>query len=298
MKTCSVILLYLLQFNITNAQAPDYFADDPEWFQTTTCNWNNCIEYNNFVYYIDGDSTVNNVVYHKIYQRGEVTAYPLSQGQTCGAAYTYVEFKTLLRQDSLEVYQYENGGPEELLYSFDLNVGDTLPQTANLWSTTTVVDSIEMLTINGTSRKKFYVSSADIFASFMIEGIGANTGLLERMDAIFECGHNLNCYRVNGQIELGGSCFFDVSVSEIDVQNDLEVFPNPASDVITITTASNHAIRSVRVVQMNGDISQEINFNQQEQETEIPIEFLENGMYLLQINLINGQQVNKKILKL
>lgn len=298
MKTIYLTLLTFLAFNYLNAQTPDYFADNPEWLQSSSCNWTGCIENKDFVYFLDGDSVLNNITYHKVYIHGKMTPFPMGQGQPCPPEFTFYNFVTLLRQDSLRIYEYNAiEATDTLLYDFNLNIGDTLPRTNNLWSTTSVVDSVDTVIINGTNRKKFYISGPDMVAYEMIEGIGANTGLLEQMDQLLDCGYGLSCFKVNGTIEIGSGCNFEVSLNELDLLPKVMLYPNPVDDFVRISSESNHLIRSIQILKTDGSVTNEFLFDGSIDEIEIPIEFLERGFYFLRLNYVNDQYLSKKFLK-
>ncbi len=95
----------------------------------------------------------------------------------CDNDHTFDEFFTLIRQDSLKMYTH-NGQQEELLYDFNLEVGDTLPQTNHIMDIITV-DSIYNIQVMDSYRKIYKLKGDYIFDNILIEGIGFDGGPFE-----------------------------------------------------------------------------------------------------------------------
>ena len=81
------------------------------------------------------------------------------------------------------------------------------------------------------------------------------------------------------------------SLSE-EVQDGIKIYPNPASTELYIDlTGSNHQIEHLRIVSINGKVqiqSRKADF--------INISTLSEGVYILQIELAGGAQINKRVL--
>ena len=105
MKLLLTILLIFTTL-LLSAQTPDYFSDNPKWRQRSSCAIPYpCIEDQEFVYYLNGDSIVDNFTYKKVYKRGELTRYPLAEPPSpCFGSWTFDQFHTLLRQDEKRIY--------------------------------------------------------------------------------------------------------------------------------------------------------------------------------------------------
>ena len=86
------------------------------------------------------------------------------------------------------------GSAEELLYDFDLNVGDTLPISRVNFMTDLVVDSLDSVYVGDAWRRRMFFNGQ---SSYLVEGIGHNLGFLESIPPMLECGHNLICYSLN-----------------------------------------------------------------------------------------------------
>ena len=148
-----------------------------------------------FKYHIDGDTTINNLKYFKLYKTG-VAYYdkPL---------YIYKLYIGAIRDaDNKFFFVDKKKTSEVLLYDFNLKAGDTIhtaiANNETIFSINTLLDG----------RKVFHLSFSLICSQrYIIEGIGNDGGLLEDqpcvhvgMEAYF-----LVCYSENGNLIYHGS---------------------------------------------------------------------------------------------
>ena len=176
MKKLFILALLVLAFS-SKAQVNDYFTDNPVW--RIEQYWGGampCLEIHNYVYYLNGDSVVNGYTYKKVFLRGENEYHwmdPPPAG-SCTGSYFYNYFHTLIRQDSLKVYIHEDNY-DHLLYDFDLSVGDTLPETYNVYEDDIVVTGIDSILVKASYRKIFTLVFPNMVTALeLIEGIGFN----------------------------------------------------------------------------------------------------------------------------
>ncbi|MCF8278111.1 MAG: T9SS type A sorting domain-containing protein [Flavobacteriales bacterium] len=85
----------------------------------------------------------------------------------------------------------------------------------------------------------------------------------------------------------------DVSVTmavgiEEDIMASVNVYPNPATDILTIEMDSPVDLTSVRLIDMSGKLVYSIAPNSAVSRMNIPVNELTAGMYLLQLNVENG----------
>lgn len=78
------------------------------------------------------------------------------------------------------------------------------------------------------------------------------------------------------------------STNHLDL-NNLKIFPNPASNIVTIEF--DKQIEKVNLFDMNAKLIKEVNVNQ------IDLSDMINGIYFLQIKILNGELINSKIYK-
>lgn len=83
-----------------------------------------------------------------------------------------------------------------------------------------------------------------------------------------------------------------LSTPDLEFNNSISVFPNPATNLITITNLADHKIVSVAVIDLLGKTV--LNKNETNR---VDISGLENGTYLVKIQTDNGTVVKKVIKK-
>jgi hypothetical protein len=118
-----------------------------------------------YQYYINGDTSVNQILYYKLYKEGFYLA-PGEDG-VFKTSYRGTDYMGALRDYNGKYFFVEQGtGSEEVLYDFNLKVGDKV--TARIYNGETVF-AIDTLYDN---RKIFYLGN-DMYSKIIIEGIGS-----------------------------------------------------------------------------------------------------------------------------
>lgn len=229
-KTRLLVLALLLMSILSKAQTIDPASEWRVNFQET---WTPYEFYNNqYRDYIDGDTTINSIEYYKIYYSG-YSFYGLFPGENVNY-YNHV-LHGFLREENNKWYTfYEN--IDTLLFDFTLNVNDTVRSAYSfLVGDPIIIVAIDSILIDGNYKKRFHLN--DIGCEYIIEGIGATTGLFENM-FFFEWYSNLVCYAKNGISVWGEStddCDLAVNISEKDGnKSQFSIFPNPAIDFTTL----------------------------------------------------------------
>ncbi|OQB59857.1 MAG: hypothetical protein BWX95_02480 [Bacteroidetes bacterium ADurb.Bin141] len=158
-----------------------------------------------------GDTIINAIAYKKVNKAGWVNG-SLSQCYTG----TPMGYQGALRDDSLQkkVFLIKPGNTsEDLVYDFNLNVGDTVKSI--LYDSLSgcpdiIIGYIDTVFINGTWHKRWNTTNMGCFAvgAMYVEGIGSLFGLLDYYIE-FEGGPDLVCINHNGTIiypNQGASC--------------------------------------------------------------------------------------------
>ena len=208
----------------------------------------------------------------------------------CHSSRTYNEFSALLRQDSNRVYKYYHNS-EELLYDFDLDVGDTVLNSNN---ENEIVSSIDSLRVGNTYRKKFNLSGHNMF---LIEGIGHTNGFIEPMGPIFDCSYTLICYAANDTTyfpDFEAECNYNLSIKEEPITNKLSIYPNPVASELTIESEKH--LEKITLYSVLGNKIRTI-IPERKQMTTINIENLSVGTYLVHIIDVEGNATYSKVLK-
>jgi hypothetical protein len=301
MKTLTTLILSLVALSST-AQVPAYFANYPEWRQTSDCaDGYPCIEKQNYVYYINGDSTIGGLTYQKLYKRGVATHQWFSSPPIpdyCNTSWTFNEFSSLVRQEERKIYIRQWDENEALLYDFDLAVGDTLPITWNQWHENIVVISIDSLWVGDAYRKVFNLSEQS--SPQLIEGIGHAAGFAEPFPPTLECGYMLSCYALNGTTcypDEGEPCDLTVDVGKVTNAYSIKSYPNPACNQATLVFENPEIIKKVSAINISGQVS-ELNFKQLNKNSiMVDLTDLAKGFYLIRINNLESTSLKLKILK-
>ncbi len=105
-------------------------------------------------------------------------------------------------------------------------------------------------------RKRFNLS-VEFGAEYIIEGIGATSGLFENME-FFEWESELICYAKDGTSFWGVSteeCDLDVSILDNNkMDQNFNIYPNPAKNYIKILTPSVNNITHMTLVNTMGTV--------------------------------------------
>lgn len=172
-----------------------------------------------------------------------------------------------------------------LLYDFSLEVGDTA-YTDDLGAgppNPVTIDSITMEEINGVMLKHFYLSNSDI----IVEKIGSLQGLFRPYSRSFEINQYL-CSYDGFFLTAGLSTQYSYNMEncpaslglETNELNSLTAYPNPADDLLNVTSAfpiSTYAVYSATgiIVEMPTRIK--------ENKLELEVSGLPSGVYFLEL---------------
>ena len=147
-----------------------------------------------FKLHILGDTVIHSTAFFKLYKSGVAYYDTLFHYEN-----VYVG---AIRDDNNKIYFIEkNNSSEDMLFDFNLNVGDTVKSLIDKGK---VVNKVDLLP---DSRKKIYVYKPDIIdicgtEDTLVEGIGGSGGLFSGHPCI-HLGHRGNylvCYKENGSI--------------------------------------------------------------------------------------------------
>jgi hypothetical protein len=198
------------------------------------------IRYSNYYRdFIDGDTVLNSHEYFKIYRSGyQCKEYIMSPPPP--PVYTYYNHSLtyLLREENNRWYAYY-WNVDHLIYDFNLDTGDTLVSFLASYCYNDTVVAVDSVLIDGDYKKRLYLNLFG--AEYIIEGIGATSGLFEPF-CQFEYHSDLVCYARNG-ISLWGEtteeCDLAVNIDENFREMNLDlIYPNPCKDFITLSVPS------------------------------------------------------------
>ncbi len=247
-----------------------------------------------YSYHITNDTLINGIVYHML----EVPSEVIVTNGGCGINGSWTipgHYAGSIRQDILnkKVFIIPPASiTEELLYDFDLQVGDTVTGfTQSFASPNDVVNSIDSILIGGNYRKRWNINS--LHSISIIEGIGSTYGLLELSpgNAIIDAyDATLSCFSNNGITlypNAGTNCELITSIKHFSPETySCYLTPNPFNLFSTLTVGNKFENAELKIYDCFGKI--------------IKTDKLNGENYLLnRNNLVNGiyflQLINNNI---
>lgn len=289
------VTLFLLIFTVSFSTAQTYrpLLDDLNEWHFTTC-FSGC---NTSKYYTDGDTLVDGL------------SYKILDG------YHFISRTVLLREDTEQqkVYLFRilpGTTKNYLLYDFSKQEGDTMQLFNPLGPFIEnpgffVLDSIRLKQlVDGDSYRHFYWSPTDdnqLPQNFpvWIEGVGS-ASLINAAAGhpdINEIGQ-LSCFFKNSELFYSDLDSISVceptrllGVSEITNEQIQQIYPNPTSG--KVMWASNE-VQNLRVLDFQGKLLLEKNIDHQQKETELMN--VSNGIYIVEMKLLNGQVAKTKLI--
>lgn len=296
---CQILFSFLAPFQL-KAQ-PRYLANNPIWVVSSSCYPGNCYsKTSDIYYYLKGDTIIENNNYHKLFKKE--LGYIFCPGSTLFGSNDTINPFTYLR-DTLQQIRFWDGITDRLLYDFNLNIGDTVPNTA--YGTTTV-SGIDSIPVSNYFRKRFTLSNPDC-SSYLYEGIGNSNGFLEPVicqNISSDCGYTLSCYGFNDtawypSINASSPCIIPsipLEIQEhknIDQSSEITISPNPSTSMFTISS-DRAKIEKIKIMNTLGEllfVSDKINYK-----SDVDLTDFIKGIYIVHIYTENGI-VGKKIIK-
>lgn len=310
MRTIQILAVFCFFISTAHAQSYTSFisADSSDvWKQSQSYSpypdWRTSTEQ---VFRITGDTLIGAFQYAKLHvdQVEYFTEWYNSNNDTW---YYGSGLGGALREANKQVFYipYSEQSPsttEYMIYDFNLQVGDTVPDPITCHSIEPcwpyneselfelVIYSIDSVLIGSEYRKRFNLGNPE---AAIIEGIGCTTGLLHSKSPYFLSGYNwLSCYQEQGVPLYTGddglfpACLLNMSLEERPSNNSFQISPNPirSGNALFLSAAEN--IRgAIEVFDLQGRLC--IEKEDVEANRGIHID-LRSGMYLIKINSEEG----------
>ena len=265
-----------------------FWGENSFYFQSLT-NDESCQYFQDFT---TGDTLVGAHLYHKLWSSGYY--YPL--GYCNNPFYSpliFSHYNGAFREDSLDrkVYYLPAGSSSDtLLYDFNLNINDILPESyINQDYPNNRVTKFDSILIDGTYHKRYGITAPgfggiDSNYAYIIEGVGSSWGLLEGLHPQTEApsGSELTCFSVNGNAlypNTGAPCIF-AFMDEPPEQIMPILAPNPFSKSTIITFAKKYKNIVIEVYNTQGKLLM-VNQYQDESQIEFNRGNLISGLYFM-----------------
>lgn len=245
--------------------------------------------------FIDGDTIINSIRYYKVYGSG----YSYEGLFPVGEIYYYDHaLHGFLREENNRWYTLFLD-QDALLFDFNLGVNDTVYSAYTfLIDGPIIITAIDSILIDGDYKKRFHLTP-QLGAEFIIEGIGATTGLFENM-IFFEWYSELVCYARNGISLWGASteeCDLTVHVTENQINNDpCVISPNPGNNFIMLSIPSGFGKVKFTLIDLLGGIVYQDSF-MSPSSNKIQVNDYHSGIYLAIIESKGLRQTTKLIIE-
>ena len=198
-----------------------------------------CIYHSYYKDFIDGDTVINSIPYLKVYSSG----YSYTEYVPYGF-YEYFEHSLhgFLREENNKWYTYDfkYGRGDILLFDFNIGVNDTVFSAYTfIVDQPPIITAVDSIMVDGEYKKRMHLNfEEDEGAEYIIEGIGATSGLFENM-VFFQWGSELVCFAKDG-ISLWGAttedCDLAVDIGEHSHKYTFcSISPNPCHDYINLS---------------------------------------------------------------
>ena len=245
-----------------------------------------------FSYTISGDTVINSITYHKWYIPYIMYADNCDSINVAG-------YVGAFRNDILnkKVYYINSGSnTEEVLYDFNITVGDTIKRCGINQPYTMKIFNEDSVLVGGNYRKEWHAFSISGGSIDIIEGIGGTMDLINNCPVIDPPTYNLICFSQNGNINYPNvsPCNIISTINSNDVELSVTLSPNPFhfSTLLTLSKAFKNA--EFKIYNTFGE-----QVRQQKiisQTTTINRDGLSGGIYLFQVinskgNLTTGKFV-------
>lgn len=238
------------------------------------------------IYQFSGDSVLNGKTYHKLYESTDSNQLNWS-------------FNSLWHEKNDSVHKYNStSGMDELIYDFNINVGDTFEVNDFL---SMKVDSVGFKNWGGILRKCWYLNITDGYSpitTVWVEGIG-QTGYFIRPTEIDITGAfvELLCFHENGDVIYQNpgynSCYMHTSAPIIEKLSDVVKVYVTGENMILVHPLSNYpGIIEVYNITGNKIVQMEIKL------TESKIRLPSKGTYIYRFISQPGEiQTGKVVVK-
>jgi hypothetical protein len=245
---------------------------------------------------MSGDTAINSLVYHKIIA-------PYIQGTITGGCLSSISagYKGAIRQDiaGRKVYIIPPGtSAEQLLYDFNMEVGDSVKGYLESFNGKDVVESIDSVFTGSRYLRRWYINHC--YHIYFIEGIGSTYGLVEVSPGCITdlWDIEITCFQQNGQTQYPDTAMDCKLITSINSKeknpNPVKVFPNPSNGNFTVQFEEPMSIREIRLTGLPGN---EILHQQINRESKINIGDLPAGIYFLTITGKDDRTTTMKIIR-
>jgi hypothetical protein len=243
--------------------------------------------HSHFKYSIKGDTILDNFLYSKIFR---TLINVQCSNDTSVSLYGFVRNDVINKK----VYYHSiDNNAEELLYDFDLQIGDTLQGSVflNDYWTVGVIDSIP---VHDVFHKRYEILLNSYFLGYyLIEGIGTSLGLFERVVEFWPI-HDLRCFTLNDNLvytsQYATECGLETDTCFVDVEEVAKtvarVYPNPANSYVIFELHTKIPVGTITITDFTG--RPVTSFPMTGEKTVWQMAGVKPGVYLFRLKTLEG----------
>jgi hypothetical protein len=238
-----------------------------------------------YQYFCKGDTIIDEIKYYKLYIYGLYRPV-IGPPDTTNLSY----YLAIRNNDKKIIVKYTNDTMPQILYDFNLNIGDTMINGRYTSINDLIVTKIDSIEICGKYHKRFFSQYND--RAYLIEGIGMNQCLFGIV-GLFESTSE-GCYMENGN-SFCKDCDLLLSVKKIPKSiNEIEIFPNPGNSELSIKTQKD--IRQIYIYNILGQSIYKSSLLYTRTE-DVNIDSFEVGTYFIKIEFYDKTFTIKPFIK-
>jgi hypothetical protein len=242
-----------------------------------------------------GDTVIGSNIYHKLY-----IPFILHQSAgTCGGETP--GYKGAIRHDGLNkkvFFVSPSSASEELLYDFNLQVGDTVQGYLGSFALPAdVVQEIDSVLTGNSYRKRWIINTC--YNISLIEGIGSTYGLIQPSPGCITDlpDYTFTCFRQNGETlypDTTAACEL-ITSAEPGMLPVVEftIAPNPCRGSFTIDFGNSTTATGIRLTNIEGKIIRDEPVNGR---LMITIDNLRGGTYILTVTDRSRSTASRRII--
>ena len=249
MKRILLITITAIAFQLA-LTAQNFVSPDKQW---SVLAGGMPQSYSTEIFWIEGDSVVDDMAYQKIW-------ISMDSLQT-------QYYRGLLREESNVVYYIQPGNSEGILYDFNLEIGDTISIVNSFcWDafplTVYDIDTVEYF---GMMRKRWHLGVEGEPSEIWIEGIGSHSGpLYSGYEFCIVCPFwELLCFHNQGELQYISPYETDCYKTSVGQNENFEVSvllikPNPVKSGSKLFVDSPFKIEEISLFNTSGQLLQKI----------------------------------------
>lgn len=307
-----ITFTFLLLLTVLSLQAQEWYPAGTAWYYDSKPKMINTLKNRGYIAY----KVEKDTLYHgENAKEISVTLYKSPDEVERSWANTY------LYERNKQVYLWNDFKTEyELLYDFNLNIGDTLysqPCTEDTYAHL-IVDSIGTVLVGDVELQlqhlSFHIDDETIWwgeSLTFVERVGHEIGFNERMSACitdqFMGADGLRCY-IDDEVHYRGeywnslpnsglSC--DTIVMNVEYLTDptpaksISTYPNPAKEYVNVSS-TNTDLQQITLYDLLGN--ERLNIFPNSKQSKLMTNNCPEGLYLLKIRLSSGEERFERIL--